>query len=148
MQPIGTLFIQVGHFTAQIAATSLAALQYNILSVTKSFIAYETMGELLEAVFKDSLELFIADRIWGALQKLAIAIATLFGLNDEEIYDAIVNRSEEMNYFCNICKLKLAKLKQILYVCNVFCADVSIRGFRVAWKIYCIKKDLYLVFCL
>ena len=54
---------------------------------------------------KDSLELSVIDRIWGVLQEMVIAIATLFGLNDEDIYEAIINRSEEMNH---IYKLKLA----------------------------------------
>lgn len=44
------------NFASQIAATSLIALQYNILSVTKRFTAYETMGNLFEAVSKDSLD--------------------------------------------------------------------------------------------
>ena len=54
---------------------------------------------------KDSLELSVIDCIWGVLQEMVIAIATLFGLNDEDIYEAIINRSEEMNH---IYKLKLA----------------------------------------
>ena len=99
---------QANNFASQIAATSLTALQYNILSVAKRFTAYETMGKLFEAVSKDSLELSITDRIWGALQEVVIAIATLFGLNDEDIYDAIINRSEEMNHICDIYKLKIA----------------------------------------
>jgi len=37
---------QTFNFASQIAATSLIALQYNILSVTKRFTAYETMGIL------------------------------------------------------------------------------------------------------
>ena len=70
--------------------------------------AYETMGKLFEKVSKDSLELSIIERIWGTLQELIIAIANLFGLADEDIYDVMINRSEEMNHICNIYKLKLA----------------------------------------
>ena len=36
------------NFALQIAATSLIALQYNILSVTKRFTAYKTMGNSLK----------------------------------------------------------------------------------------------------
>lgn len=99
---------QANNFASQIAATSLTALQYNILSVAKRFTAYETMGKLFEQVSKNSLELSVTDRIWGGLQEVVIAIVTLFGLTDEEIYQAIINRSEEMNHICNIYKLKLA----------------------------------------
>jgi hypothetical protein len=87
---------------------SLTALQYNILSLVKRFTAYETMGKLFETVSKDSLELSVTDRIWGALQEIVIAIAELFGLTDEDIYEAIINKSEDMNHLCEIYKLKLA----------------------------------------
>lgn len=99
---------QANNFASQIAATSLTALQYNILSLVKRFAAYETMGKLFEKVSKDSLELSIIERIWGTLQELIIAIANLFGLADEDIYDVMINRSEEMNHICDIYKLKLA----------------------------------------
>ena len=66
------------------------------------------MGKLFEKVSKDSLELSIIERIWGTLQELIIAIANLFGLADEDIYDVMINRSEEMNHICDIYKLKLA----------------------------------------
>jgi hypothetical protein len=99
---------QANNFASQIAATSLTALQYNILSLVKRFTAYETMGKLFETVSKDSLELSVTDRIWGALQKIVIAIAELFGLTDEDIYEAIINKSEDMNHLCEIYKLKLA----------------------------------------
>ena len=57
---------------------------------------------------KTLLELSIIERIWETLQELIIAIANLFGLADEDIYDVMINRSEEMNHICNIYKLKLA----------------------------------------
>jgi len=74
----------------------------------KRFAAYETMKELFEKASKDSLELSIVERIWGALQELIIAIANLFDLVDEVIYDAMINRSEEMNHICEIYQLRLA----------------------------------------
>lgn len=71
-------------------------------------MAYETIGKLFEATSRDSLELSITERIWGALQEVIIAIANLFGLADEDIYDAVINRSDEINHICDIYKLKLA----------------------------------------
>ncbi len=97
---------QADNFASQIAATSLTALQYNILSLVKRFAAYETMGKLFRDVFKDSLELSITERIWGALQEVVIAIADLFGLRDEDIYDAIIDRSEEMKSYCRYLQTK------------------------------------------
>lgn len=99
---------QAGNFASQIAATSLTALQYNILSLVKRFAAYETMGKLFEDVTKDSLELSVAERIWGVMQELVIAVAELFGLTDEDIYQAIINREEDMKHICDIYRLKPA----------------------------------------
>lgn len=66
------------------------------------------MGNLFEEVSKDSLEQPITDLIWGVLQGVVIAIATLFALADEDIYQAIINRSKEMNHICNIYIIKQA----------------------------------------
>ena len=66
------------------------------------------MGKLFETASKEALEPSVVERIWGALQELVIAIANLFGLTDEDIYDAMINRSEEMNHICDIYNLKLA----------------------------------------
>ena len=50
----------------------------------------------------------LGKRIWEAIQELIIAIANLFGLTDEDIYDAMINRSDGLNHICDIYKLKLA----------------------------------------
>lgn len=55
---------QSDNFSAQIASTSLVALQYNVLSVVKRFTAYETIGRLFRAVNQDSLEITISERIY------------------------------------------------------------------------------------
>ena len=99
---------QANDFASQIAATSLTALQYNILSVVKRFTSYETFGKLFEAVSNDSLELTIIDRIWGTLQEMIIAIAEIFDIADEKIYDAIINKSDKINHICEIYNLKTA----------------------------------------
>lgn len=40
--------------------------------------------------------------------ELIIAMADFFGLADEDIYDAMINRSDEMSHICDIYKWKLA----------------------------------------
>lgn len=44
------------------------------------------------------------------LQNLVTTIARVFGLLDEEIYDAVINRSEEMAHIVNFYNLKISKL--------------------------------------
>jgi hypothetical protein len=99
---------QSRNFAAQIACTSLVALQYNILSVVKRFEAYETIGELFRESNQDSMELTICQRIWGALLELVAAITKVFSLNDEEVFSAMINESEELAHICDLYQTKMA----------------------------------------
>ena len=53
-QNLGLGKCQSQDFDAQIAATTLCMLQYNMLSIAKRFSDYETLGELFRATQKDS----------------------------------------------------------------------------------------------
>ena len=99
---------QARDFASQIACTSLVAIQYNLLSVIKRFNAYETIGSLFREACSGAVELTIIERIWGAVLEMVIAMATVFNLADEDIYDAIINQSEELAHICDIYRLKLA----------------------------------------
>ena len=46
--------------------------------------------------------------IWGTIQEVIIAIANIFCLADEEIYETVINKSDKLNQVCSIYKLKLA----------------------------------------
>ena len=95
-------------FASQIAAATLCSLQYNILSVAKRFGDYETIGGLFREISKDSVQLSVAQQIWGVLQELVTAIARVFGLLDEEIYDAVINQSDELAHIAKFYNLKSA----------------------------------------
>ena len=99
---------QSSNFAAQIASTSLVALQYNVLSVVKRFEAYETIGELFREATQDSLEITISERIWGAILELVAAIAKVFNITDEDVLEAVVNQSDELAHICELYKLKMA----------------------------------------
>ena len=83
-----------------------------VLHVTLDFFsAYKIYAQrwILEVAFKEAKGLpELGKRIWEAIQELIIAIANLFGLTDEDIYDAMINRSDGLNHICDIYKLKLA----------------------------------------
>ena len=83
-------------FASQIAAATLCCIQYNILSVARRFSDYETIGGLFREISKETVQLSVAQQIWGILQELVTAIARAFGLLDEEIYDAVIYKSEEI----------------------------------------------------
>ena len=81
-------------FATQIAAATLCCIQYNILSVAKRFSDYETIGGLFREISKETVQLSVAQQIWGLLQDLVMAIIKVFGLLDEEVYDAVINHSD------------------------------------------------------
>ncbi|MGN1156398.1 MAG: transposase [Agathobacter sp.] len=95
-------------FASQIAAATLCCIQYNILSVARRFSDYETIGGLFREISKETVQLSVAQQIWGMLQELVTAIARAFGLLDEEIYDAVINKSEEIAHIAQFYNLKSA----------------------------------------
>ena len=99
---------QSANFAAQIASTSLVALQYNILSAVKRFMDYETIGELFRQVTQDSHELTISERIWQAILEFVAAITKVFSIDDEEVLDALVNESDELAHICELYQCKMA----------------------------------------
>lgn len=95
-------------FAAQIAASTICAIQYNLLSTARRFSDYETIGELFREVSRETIQLSVAQQIWGVLQELVNAIADAFGLTDEEIYDVIINESDKMAQICNFYNVSTA----------------------------------------
>lgn len=95
-------------FASQIASSALCCLQYNILSVAKRFSDYETIGGLFRDVSKETVQLSVAQQIWGAIQELVAIIARVFDLLDEEIFDLVINQSEELAHIAKFYNLKSA----------------------------------------
>ena len=95
-------------FASQIAAATLCCIQYNILSVAKRFSDYETIGGLFRDISKESVQLSVAQQIWGILQELVTAIANVFGLLDNEVYDVVINHSDELAHIAKFYNLKSA----------------------------------------
>lgn len=93
-------------FASQIAAATICCIQYNILSVAKRFTDYETIGGLFREISKETVQLSVAHQIWGLLQELVTAMAEVFDLLDEEIYDVLINHSEEMAHIAKFYNLK------------------------------------------
>lgn len=95
-------------FASQIAAAALCCIQYNILSMAKRFSDYETIGGLFRDISRETVQLSVAQQIWGILQELVTAIARVFGLLDEEVYDAVINHSDELAHIAKFYNLKSA----------------------------------------
>lgn len=99
---------QSNDFAAQIASTTLVSMQYNILSAVKRFYAYETMGDLFRQTCKNTLELTITESIWGVMLEVVTAMADIFGVDDQDIFNAVINKSDELAHIYDIYRLKIA----------------------------------------
>ena len=80
----------------------------NTTSVAKRFRDYETIGGLFREISRETVQLSVAQQIWGVLQELVTAIAEVFGLLDEEVYDALINQSDELAHIAKFYNLKSA----------------------------------------
>jgi len=60
------------HFEAQIAATTLCMLQYNMLSCVKRFDGYESLGALFRQANAETFELTIKERILLIIKEILI----------------------------------------------------------------------------
>jgi len=81
-------------FDAQIADTTICMTQYNILSLAKRLLAYESMGELFRQACAETLELTVVEKIWGYLQEILTLIADIFEIDIEEILNKIADDNQ------------------------------------------------------
>jgi hypothetical protein len=86
----------------------IIALQYNILSLAKRFSSYETIGGIFRDMQRKTMELSVTDRIWGIILELVTIIAEIFSIEDQDIFDAVINRSDELAHFIVYYKQKTA----------------------------------------
>lgn len=95
-------------FASQIASATLCCMQYNLLSMARRIRDYETIGGLFLEITKETVQLSVAEQIWDILQDLITEIASVFGLLDEEVYDVVINHSDQMAHIANFYNLKSA----------------------------------------
>lgn len=107
-QNLGLGKYQMRNFSSQIAMTAITAMQYGLLSTAKRFSDYETVGGLFKDAAMGSVELTLTERIWNMVLELVREIAECFNIEDEQILDMLVNRSDKLDHFVEIYQLKLA----------------------------------------
>ena len=83
-------------FDAQIADTTISTIQYNILSLAKRLLDYESLGELFKQAGVETLELTIIEKIWGYLLELLTLIADIFEIDMEQILDKIADDNQSI----------------------------------------------------
>ena len=96
------------NFSSQIAMTVITAMQYNLLSTARRFTDYETIGGLFKDVMADSVQLTITGKIWDMMIELVREMAQCFNIEDEQILDMLVNRSDKLRHYVESYQLKFA----------------------------------------
>ena len=107
-QNLGLGKYQMRNFSSQVAMTAITAIQYNLLSTARRFSDYETVGGLFKDAAKGSVELTLTERIWDVTLEIVREIAECFSIEDEQILDMLVNRSDKLRHFMELYQHKIA----------------------------------------
>jgi hypothetical protein len=107
-QHLGLGKCQAQDFDAQIAATTLCMLQYNLLSTVKRFNDYETLGELFRATQKDALELTISEKIWLIIIEIATELSEILEIDTEMLMQKLFSENEKLTKYLNFKNLPQA----------------------------------------
>lgn len=89
-------------FDAQIADITMNMVQYNLLSVAKRFVSYETMGQLFRNLQDNIRELTISEKIWGFILELLQIIADIFNSDFNELIVNILKVKQKENRLINL----------------------------------------------
>ncbi|MFV0290634.1 MAG: hypothetical protein ACK5IJ_07020 [Mangrovibacterium sp.] len=96
-QHLGLGKSQAQDFDAQIAATTLSMLQYNL----KRFSDYETLGELFRATQKDALKLTISEQVWLIITEFAAELSEILDIETELLMEKIFSENERLTKYIN-----------------------------------------------
>ena len=102
-QNLGLGKCQSRDFSAQIAHSSIAFLQYNILSTARRFSNYETIGGLFKDVCQDTMELTVCQRIWEIICEIASVIAETFEIGNDQAIETIIKDSDKLSHISKLC---------------------------------------------
>ena len=107
-QHLGLGKCQAQDFDAQIAATTVCLLQYNLLSVVKRFNDYETLGELFRASQKDALKLTISEQIWLIIIEVIAELSEIFNIETELLMEKLFSENDKLTKYLNFKNLPQA----------------------------------------
>lgn len=83
-------------FSEQIAAASIAMIQYNVLAFVKRIEAYETIGGLVREASAQTLEETIAERIGIVIIKVVQSICEVIDIDHKQLIEAIIMDNEKI----------------------------------------------------
>jgi hypothetical protein len=104
-QHLGLGKCQSQDFDAQIAATTLCMLQYNLLSVVKRFNDYETLGELFREAQKNTLQITVAEQIWLIIIEVIVELSEILNIETELLMEKLFSENEKLTKYINFKNL-------------------------------------------
>ena len=90
------------HFEAQIAATTLCILQYNLLSAIKRFDGYESLGVLFRQANAETLEITIKERIWLIIIEILTCLTEYMDFELDFLLEHIFAGNEKLMNVINL----------------------------------------------
>lgn len=96
------------HFEAQIAATTLCMLQYNMFSVVKRFDGYESLGGLFRQANAETIELTVKERILLIIREILIEYSENMDLGIDFFLEHIFAENEKLLNLINFKTLARA----------------------------------------
>lgn len=102
-QNLGLGKCQSRDFSAQIAHSTICFIQYNILSVSRRFSKYETIGGLFKDICQDSKELTLCERIWQIICDIVDDIAETFDICSVHVIEKVITDSNYLSHISKIC---------------------------------------------
>ena len=81
---------QSHNLDAQIADTTITMIQYTLLSLSKRFSDYETLGQLFEKQKNQFMQLTLASKIWGLILKVIGEICEVLEISPEQMLEKLM----------------------------------------------------------
>jgi hypothetical protein len=93
-QYLGLGKCQSQDFDEQIAHTTICMIQYNLLSITKRFTHYESLGELFRNTKAETIQLTVAEQIWQIIVEVLADLAELLEIETELLMEKLIADNE------------------------------------------------------
>lgn len=83
-------------FSSQIAHISLVMIRYNLLSLIKRSMDYETIGGLFVDVYAGVHELTVVEKIWAIIVEVVAVVAELTGADEDDLILQIIENDKRL----------------------------------------------------
>ena len=83
-------------FSSQIAHVSLVMIRYNLLSLIKRSLDYDTIGGLFGNMYAGVQELTVVEKIWAIILEVVAVVAELTGADEDDLVLQIIENDKRL----------------------------------------------------